>query len=493
MLELLGLQIFEPTGDIEDLGEEHGHRVLQVRGKGDKVVLVRGPQPSAAPFERAMDQRTAGPILLTCRGTGMDWHGATRRLRRLAEQAGVTLPRMHPHTLRHTFVTTMLDAGVDLQEVQIAARNADPRITMRYDPSPQGPRPPSHLHPRRLYGLRHLRQLSSCADGSACAPASQSEPSIRPQPHAYRGTCEDSSVIEVDLPDTEAVPELVRSFAACVASVTETPLSDVPQPCADFRGAIAHWRSWLAGRGAGLVPIAKAARFNWPGYWLAVLGHMGGAERPVDDGSAVLMFGTPSGVVLSPQDPALLGAAATDLPVRAGYVVSGFDPAFPTPISPLPRLRGRVEAIAVAEHATGPMRHVDQARARAGRGLDGDRYAAKAGTFTPANDTARGYDLTLIEAEVLDELVLPGGGKLGYAEARRNIVTRGVDLNALVGRRFRVGDVECLGQRLCEPCSHLERLTAKGVLRGLIHRGGLRADVLTDGQITTGAVIETTD
>ena len=299
-------------------------------------------------------------------------------------------------------------------------------------------------------------------------------------------------MIEVDLPDTEAVPELVRSFAACVASVTEMPLSDVPQSRADFRRAIAQWRSWLAGRGAGLVPIANAARFKWPGYWIAVLGETG-AERPVNDGTAVLMFGTPSGVVLSPQDPALLGAAAADLPVREGYVVAGFDPAFTTPISPLPQLRGRVEAIAVAEHATGPMRYVDQAHARAGRGLDGDRYAAKAGTFTPANDTARGYDLTLIEGEVLDELVLPGGGKLGYADARRNVVTRGVDLNALVGRRFRVGDVECLGQRLCEPCSHLERLTAKGVLRGLIHRGGLRADVLTDGQITTGAVIETID
>ena len=299
-------------------------------------------------------------------------------------------------------------------------------------------------------------------------------------------------MIEVDLPDTEAVPELVRSFAACVASVTETPLSEVPQPRADFRGAIAHWRSWLAGRGAGLVPVANAARFNWPGYWLAVLGDTG-REQPADDGTAVLMFGTPSGVVLSPQAPALLGAAATDLPVREGYVVSGFDPAFTTPISPLPQLRGRVEAIAVAEQATGPMRLVDHAHAGAGRGLDGDRYAAKAGTFTPANDTARGYDLTLIEAEVLDELALPGGGKLGYPEARRNVVTRGVDLNGLVGRRFRVGDVECLGQRLCEPCSHLERLTTKGVLRGLIHRGGLRADVLTDGQITTGAVIETID
>jgi MOSC domain-containing protein YiiM len=139
------------------------------------------------------------------------------------------------------------------------------------------------------------------------------------------------------------------------------------------------------------------------------------------------------------------------------------------------------------------MRLVDQARALAGRGLDGDRYAAKAGTFTPRSDTVRGYDLTLIEAEVLDDLALPDGPGLAYAEARRNLVTRGIDLNALVGRRFRVGDVECLGQRLCEPCSHLERLTTKGVLRGLIHRGGLRADVLTDGQIHLGAGIETTD
>jgi hypothetical protein len=218
-------------------------------------------------------------------------------------------------------------------------------------------------------------------------------------------------VIEVDLPDTDAVPELVRSFAACVASVTETPLSDVPQPVADFPGAIAHWRSWLAGRGAGLVSIAKAARFNWPGYWLAVLDDTG-REQVAGEGTAVLMFGAPFGVVLSPQDPALLGVAATDLPVREGYVLCALDPAFVTPISPVPRLRGRVEAIALAERATGAMRRVDRAHARVGRGLDGDRYAAKAGTFTPANDTACGYDLTLIEAEVLDNLRLPGGGKL---------------------------------------------------------------------------------
>ena len=134
MLGLLGLRIFEATGsNIEDLGEEHGHRVLRVHGKGDKVVLVPLPPAVGRAIERSIDERTAGPILLTSRGTRMDRHCATRRLRRLAEQAGVKLPRMHPHMLRHTFVTTMLDAGVDLRDVQIAARHADPRTTMRYD------------------------------------------------------------------------------------------------------------------------------------------------------------------------------------------------------------------------------------------------------------------------------------------------------------------------------------------------------------------------
>ena len=289
-------------------------------------------------------------------------------------------------------------------------------------------------------------------------------------------------MIDVDLPHAEA-PTVVRSFAACLASVAETPVAEVPVPRADLRGAVAHWRSWLAGRSAGLVPIAGAARFNWPGYWIAVL----------DGGTAVLMFGTPSGVVLSPQDPGLLGVAAADLPVREGYVVARLDPATPTGSSPLPRLTGRVEAIAIAGQATAPMRLVATAEALVGRGLAGDRYAAGAGTFSPADDTMRGYDLTLVEAEVLDELAFPDGGRIGYAEARRNVVTRGIDLNSLVGRRFRVGDVECLGQRLCEPCAHLERLTTPGALRALIHRGGLRADVLSDGILEQGALIETLD
>jgi integrase/recombinase XerD len=134
MLGLLGLRIFEATGaDIDDLGEEHGHRVLRVVGKGTRTVLVPLPPAVGRAIDRATGDRTAGPILLNTRGARMDRHAATRRLRRLAAESVVRLPRMHPHMLRHTFVTTMLDAGVDLRDVQIAARHADPRTTMRYD------------------------------------------------------------------------------------------------------------------------------------------------------------------------------------------------------------------------------------------------------------------------------------------------------------------------------------------------------------------------
>lgn len=134
MLGLLGLHVFEATGaDIEGLSEVHGHRVLRVHGKGDKVVLTPLPPAVGRAVDRAKADRAAGPILLSRAGTRMTRHVATRRLRRLAQAAGLSLPRMHPHMLRHTFVTTMLDAGVDLRDVQIAARHADPRTTMRYD------------------------------------------------------------------------------------------------------------------------------------------------------------------------------------------------------------------------------------------------------------------------------------------------------------------------------------------------------------------------
>jgi MOSC domain-containing protein YiiM len=138
---------------------------------------------------------------------------------------------------------------------------------------------------------------------------------------------------------------------------------------------------------------------------------------------------------------------------------------------------GTVAALLVAPAAEAPLVPVDEVAAIAGRGLEGDRYAAGQGTFS---GRGRGYELTLVEAEVLDEIDLP------WAEARRNIVTRGISLNALVGRRFRVGSVECVGRRLAEPCSHLEKLARPGLLRPLVHRGGLRADIVSGGRIEVG-------
>jgi integrase/recombinase XerD len=134
MLGLLGLRIFETTSaDIGDLGEEHGHRVLRVCGKGTKIVLVPLPPAVGRAIDRAIASRVRGPILLNGRGARMDRHAATRRLHQLAESAGIQIARAHPHMLRHTYITTMLDAGADLRDVQIAARHADPRTTMRYD------------------------------------------------------------------------------------------------------------------------------------------------------------------------------------------------------------------------------------------------------------------------------------------------------------------------------------------------------------------------
>jgi integrase/recombinase XerD len=134
MLGLLGLRISEASrADVHDLGEEHGHRVLLVHGKGGKETLVPLSPAVGRAVDQATDDRLAGPVLLNRRGRRMDRHCATRRLRALAETAVVRLPRVHPHLLRHTYVTTMLDAGVDLRDVQIAARHADPRTTMRYD------------------------------------------------------------------------------------------------------------------------------------------------------------------------------------------------------------------------------------------------------------------------------------------------------------------------------------------------------------------------
>lgn len=119
------------------------------------------------------------------------------------------------------------------------------------------------------------------------------------------------------------------------------------------------------------------------------------------------------------------------------------------------------------------LKPVASVAAVAGKGLRGDRHFDEDGAKP-------GQALTLIEAEALEDVGLTG------AQSRRQVVVRGVRLNELVGRRFRVGDVECVGVELCEPCLHLQQLTRPGIIKDLIHRGGLNADILTDGQIRVG-------
>jgi MOSC domain-containing protein YiiM len=147
-------------------------------------------------------------------------------------------------------------------------------------------------------------------------------------------------------------------------------------------------------------------------------------------------------------------------------------------------LSGRVEAIFVAERAGSLPRAIDEAELLPGRGVRGDRYFAGEGEFSHLPGSGR--DLTLIEAEAVEALAAEHGIEIEPAEARRNVLVRGVDLNGLVGERFFVGEVECRGDRRCDPCSHLEKLTRPGVLRGLVDRGGLRADVLGRGTIRVG-------
>ncbi|MGY1692969.1 MOSC domain-containing protein [Geodermatophilus sp. SYSU D01105] len=293
-------------------------------------------------------------------------------------------------------------------------------------------------------------------------------------------------MIDTELPTAPPADELTRGFAACLASVTEVPVTELPLPAGGLHAALGAWRAWLAGHGSGLVPIADPVRFQWAGWWIAVV-DAADAGRTGAPQVAVLAFGTPPGVVLSPQDPALLGRATADLPLAAAYAVASLDPVL-RPVPAVPGLHGTVEELAVAPAAEAPMQLVEVARVRAGRGLDGDRYAAGAGTFSPRADHRPGYDLTLMAAEVLDDLAAAGSA-VDFAATRRNVLTRGLDVNALVGRTFRIGDVLCEGRRLCEPCIHLDRLSGPGLLRPLIHRGGLRVDVLTDGEIRRGAPI----
>ena len=145
-------------------------------------------------------------------------------------------------------------------------------------------------------------------------------------------------------------------------------------------------------------------------------------------------------------------------------------------------MSGRVEGIFIGPKYELP-ESVERVRAFAGSGLQGNRYFFD-------GDAPPGRALTLIAAEALAEGAAESGIELGAAESRRNVLTRGIDLNALVGVRFRVGSVECVGVELCEPCTTLEGMTRPGVIKAYVHRAGLNADIVTDGEIAVGDAVE---
>jgi MOSC domain-containing protein YiiM len=188
------------------------------------------------------------------------------------------------------------------------------------------------------------------------------------------------------------------------------------------------------------------------------------------------MYGVPSGVVW---DPAGGNEVERDS-IEDGYIVAAADIALALPPrGPATSREGTLEAILIAAAAGEQARQVGAARALAGRGLEGDRHSLGTGTFPSG---LPGSALTIMEAEVCESFAPP----LAPDEHRRNLITRGIDLNHLVGYEFSVGSVRCRGMRLCEPCTVVQRYANRPVLRELVHRGGLRADILEDGEIRVG-------
>jgi hypothetical protein len=269
----------------------------------------------------------------------------------------------------------------------------------------------------------------------------------------------------------------MASFLACLATILELPFDELPRPAAG-EDPVSGWTAsrWLGGLGLGLVPIAGASSFSWPGPWIARV-----RPRAAAEARYVVMFGVPSGVVWDPAGDGAVEATG----IEAGILVAAADVALARPPrAAAPRGAGTIEAICVAGSAGEPAQALQAVRALAGRGLEGDRHVTGTGTF-PSGPP--GSALTMIAAEVCESFDPP----LTASEHRRNLVTRGIDLNGLVGREFTIGEVRCRGMRLCEPCTVVQRYAGRPVLRALVHRGGLRADILEDGEIRLGDPVRT--
>ena len=152
--------------------------------------------------------------------------------------------------------------------------------------------------------------------------------------------------------------------------------------------------------------------------------------------------------------------------------------------------KGSLVSIHIAPGSSAPTTTLAEARVVPGKGIEGDRYFNGVGTWSKLPGTGR--EVTLIELEAIEAIKQESGLEIAPKDSRRNLVTRGVPLNHLVGREFKIGSARFKGMRLCEPCDHLQGLTKQGVKGALLHRGGLRTEVLQEGIIRAGDTIEET-
>ncbi|MEP5730807.1 MAG: MOSC domain-containing protein [Sulfitobacter sp.] len=269
-----------------------------------------------------------------------------------------------------------------------------------------------------------------------------------------------------------SIPPNVRSsenqtFSICLAEILRADVNDIPAASKGL--GLDGIGYWLAAQNLAMIPVHDPASFQWAGWWI---GRLAGGD------GYVVMAGTPSDVAWVPEG--VIGGSGE---VIEGWVIA--PPALKLPTRDAKH--GTVEAIYRFADSGVSGELIPSARLIAGLGIDGDRYALGKGHFQ--SEGRWGQALTLIEAEAIERLASEHGVEMPIVQARRNIVTRDIDLNALMGKRFRIGGLLCQGSRLAEPCAWLQKTTPAGMLRGLVHRGGLRADILEDGMIQRGDAI----
>ena len=145
-----------------------------------------------------------------------------------------------------------------------------------------------------------------------------------------------------------------------------------------------------------------------------------------------------------------------------------------------------IKSIFIAESSESPMESISTAELIAGQGVVGDRYFKGCGTFSKKLAGLPDVELTLIESEEIDSFNSQFNYQFGHGEFRRNIVTADIRLNELEGKEFTVGNVRLKGIRLCEPCAHLANILTQDIIPELVHRTGLRAQILAGGTINVG-------